>query len=377
MIKKLAALSLLILALSCNKPEIQYAKACFNYSPDTSIYIGDTITFLNCSEKASTYSWDFGDGTTSTLINPEHQYAESGTFSVELTAENESSTDSLIRTITVMKEILFAKACFNYTPDTSIYVGDTSTFLNCSENASTYSWDFGDGVNSTVTNPQHQFLESGTFSVELTAENEQSTNSKVRNVRVYPDPIPETVYPLPYFPAYPGSYWIYQNNLTLRVADQYEEYIFNKNSYDDVPDYDTLLLPKLIANGIFNGPDSFAYVKEYSISKAKNSGYRDPAFYGILSEEEGARFPITGSFGGYQTIGKTIKVDTTITVNDVEFQHVIIVIRYDAACPMSNEVCATQKEYYARDVGLIRRENREYPNGMVTTLELVDYKINK
>lgn len=45
------------------------------------------VTFINISENADTYSWDFGDGTTSTEINPEKAY-ENGTYTVVLTATN-------------------------------------------------------------------------------------------------------------------------------------------------------------------------------------------------------------------------------------------------------------------------------------------------
>ena len=48
--------------------------------------VGETVTFTNTSTGASTYSWDFGDGTTSTLSDPTHAYGGSGTFTIELTA---------------------------------------------------------------------------------------------------------------------------------------------------------------------------------------------------------------------------------------------------------------------------------------------------
>ncbi|NHF59524.1 hypothetical protein FK220_009240 [Flavobacteriaceae bacterium TP-CH-4] len=46
-----------------------------------------TVTFINISEEASSYKWDFGDGDTSTEINPVKTFA-SGTFTVKLEASN-------------------------------------------------------------------------------------------------------------------------------------------------------------------------------------------------------------------------------------------------------------------------------------------------
>lgn len=45
-----------------------------------------TVTFTNTSEKADTYIWDFGDGDTSSLVQPTHTYLLSGTYDVKLTA---------------------------------------------------------------------------------------------------------------------------------------------------------------------------------------------------------------------------------------------------------------------------------------------------
>jgi hypothetical protein len=46
-----------------------------------------TVTFINTSVNASSYAWDFGDESTSTLINPVNVYAE-GTYTIVLVASN-------------------------------------------------------------------------------------------------------------------------------------------------------------------------------------------------------------------------------------------------------------------------------------------------
>jgi peptidyl-prolyl cis-trans isomerase B (cyclophilin B) len=52
------------------------------------------VAFNNESEKAITYLWDFGDGTTSTEVSPEHRYFTSGEYTVRLTATNEKGKSS-------------------------------------------------------------------------------------------------------------------------------------------------------------------------------------------------------------------------------------------------------------------------------------------
>lgn len=45
------------------------------------------------------------------------------------------------------------------------------SFTNFSQNATSYTWNFGDGQNSTEENPTHTYAESGNFAVVLTAKN--------------------------------------------------------------------------------------------------------------------------------------------------------------------------------------------------------------
>jgi len=47
-----------------------------------------TVTFSNLSNQASSFLWNFGDGTTSTVENPVKAYEEYGTYTVTLTAVN-------------------------------------------------------------------------------------------------------------------------------------------------------------------------------------------------------------------------------------------------------------------------------------------------
>ena len=53
-----------------------------------------TVTFVNVSEGARTYVWDFGDGTTSKEIDPIKTYSDSGTFTVSLVASNQAGASS-------------------------------------------------------------------------------------------------------------------------------------------------------------------------------------------------------------------------------------------------------------------------------------------
>jgi hypothetical protein len=67
--------------------------------------IGDTVFFTNLSQNANNYTWNFGDGQTSTLVNPKHKYSQSGQYQVTLTASNHYCSDDTTITIDVSVSI--------------------------------------------------------------------------------------------------------------------------------------------------------------------------------------------------------------------------------------------------------------------------------
>ena len=67
---------------------------------------GTTVTFTNNSTLADSYSWDFGDGTTSTEANPVHVYAADGNYTVVLTATNANGQSTASSTIIISSTVL-------------------------------------------------------------------------------------------------------------------------------------------------------------------------------------------------------------------------------------------------------------------------------
>jgi len=62
-------------------------------------------------------------------------------------------------------------------------------FIDLSENATSVNWDFGDGVNSTEQNPVHTYSAAGNYTVNLTAVNENGTDSMVATITVLEKPV--------------------------------------------------------------------------------------------------------------------------------------------------------------------------------------------
>jgi PKD repeat protein len=121
------------------------------------------------------WEWDFGNGTTSTEKNPYYVYKQAGNFNVTLkvTSSNGCSNiltkPSFIRSSQGVKPDFTASNPINCKPPEAI----TFTNLTTGPGTITYKWSFGDGGNSTVTNPVHTYTTAGTYSVRLIAESDQ------------------------------------------------------------------------------------------------------------------------------------------------------------------------------------------------------------
>lgn len=126
-----------------------------------------SFTFTDQSVGADTWLWSFGDGTTSTLQNPTHTYADTGNYIITLTVTNLASgcDHRTSQTIRIVDE----KANFTAS-DTIICKGSMVTFTaigNTPANVSGYSWNFGDGNTGTGGVAYHYYYAAGTYTVTL------------------------------------------------------------------------------------------------------------------------------------------------------------------------------------------------------------------
>ncbi|MGB3467506.1 MAG: PKD domain-containing protein, partial [Cyclobacteriaceae bacterium] len=62
-------------------------------------------------------------------------------------------------------------------------------FTNFSQNATTYSWDFGDSQTSTEENPVHEYADAGTYTVTLTATNDEEIAISKSEEVIITDPL--------------------------------------------------------------------------------------------------------------------------------------------------------------------------------------------
>jgi len=147
-----------------------------------------TVNFVNHSQDASAFLWDFGDGTTSTQPDPTHIYTEGGIFTVSLKASNLGGSDWITRS-NYLDIKQGANPNFSGTP--RIGNGPLAvTFSNTSNYADDFIWDYGDGITSTIATftHTHEYVTPGLYTVTLTASNiiNSSVYERIGYVSVFP-----------------------------------------------------------------------------------------------------------------------------------------------------------------------------------------------
>jgi PKD repeat protein len=146
----------------------------------TTITEGETVNFTDQSTNNPTsWSWDFGDGNTSSEENPSHTYSSAGTYTVELTVENNYGSDTEKKTdyisVGSAPTADFSAGQTEVQPGNSVQFTDEST-----ESPTSWSWDFGDGNTSSEQNPSHTYSSAGTYTVELTVENDYGSDTETK-----------------------------------------------------------------------------------------------------------------------------------------------------------------------------------------------------
>jgi len=132
---------------------------------------GPQTTFTNTGSSGTSFSWNFGDGSTSSAQNPVHTYLSNGTFSVTQTLTNECGTSSTTQQVTIAVP---PAASFNPSAETQICAGQSIAFTSTSSYSPTsLEWIFPGGTPSasTLTNPSVQYTTKGDFDVILIATN--------------------------------------------------------------------------------------------------------------------------------------------------------------------------------------------------------------
>ncbi len=131
-----------------------------------------TVPFSNYSSgNGNTYLWTFSDVSSDTLTAATHVFNEPGQFTVSLLAQNQEGCTDFISYPDYITVRPIPYPVFVPSPDRTDILEPLIQFINSTQGINKYSWDFGDGDTSGVTNPNHMYRELGTYTVTLYATN--------------------------------------------------------------------------------------------------------------------------------------------------------------------------------------------------------------
>lgn len=129
------------------------------------------VNFYNASENAVSYFWEFGDGSISTLAAPQHLYDEQGVFDVKLIVYSQQGCTDTLYQYNYIETYELPVADFSADKmETSIF-DPSFSFIEESEDGIVYHWSFGDGNESSLANPIHEYGFPGEWRVTLEVEN--------------------------------------------------------------------------------------------------------------------------------------------------------------------------------------------------------------
>ncbi len=166
----LGTLSILVcFILSYQQAKAQHCTPAYHFTVD-----GYKVTFVDQSTTNGTitsWSWNFGDGSTSIEQHPIHTYANPGTFTACLNiTDDHGCTGHVCKHIVINHPpARFCHAAFNTNqPDPHQQTINFTDLSTSDGTIGTWNWDFGDGTNSSEQNPIHVYTKAGTYTVCLT-----------------------------------------------------------------------------------------------------------------------------------------------------------------------------------------------------------------
>ncbi|MEO8149717.1 MAG: gliding motility-associated C-terminal domain-containing protein [Bacteroidia bacterium] len=147
----------------------------FSYVPDKGCQ-PLLVTFTDSSQtvSGSSYFWQFGNGNTSSFVDPKQVYKNFGIFDVTLTVTTPQGCIGKLTKNAIIEVWEKPMAEFSFEPSQptlytpNVYFFDKSTGVN-----SIWYWSFGDGGSASIQNPTHAYKDTGTYKIIFAVTNDQ------------------------------------------------------------------------------------------------------------------------------------------------------------------------------------------------------------
>jgi len=155
-----------------------------------------SINFTSSSasnEPISGYHWNFGDGSTSSSQDPEHQYQSVGSYYPMLTVTTLSGCRDSVRALIPIKVVKKPEIAISKSPDgcVPLTVSFSGNLINPDSSAITWLWNFGNNRQSNLRVPPSEiYAAAGDFDISLMVTNSSGcADTAVARVRAFGLPL--------------------------------------------------------------------------------------------------------------------------------------------------------------------------------------------
>jgi choice-of-anchor A domain-containing protein len=173
--------------------------AVFSADETSKCLIDNKFIFTNTSITGSitqpsdplTYSWDFGDSTSSTFMNPKKTYNETGTYTVTLTVTNSKGSDTATSEV-IITSPNEAQLSDTFTLNESEGTVTKEITLNNDADYESFSWALaseGTGLFQNQKVVSFTFSEEGVYDLELTTNSEGCQQTTIYQLTVSSDEV--------------------------------------------------------------------------------------------------------------------------------------------------------------------------------------------
>ena len=160
-----------------------------------SIQATDTIgcaplvtTFSSNQANVSSWTWNFGDSSSSTEANPIHIYKKPGVYTVMLDVTYTDGSSRHFEQTNFIKAVAKPTIDAQVSPLSSCINNQSLQITNNSLNATSFIWNFGDGNLVSGEAPSYIYEAPGTYTINLFASNDEgcSSDSTITTVTIFP-----------------------------------------------------------------------------------------------------------------------------------------------------------------------------------------------
>lgn len=180
--------------------------AAFTWNPTSVTTLADVLFTSMSSDPDGTltsWSWDFGDGSSDSGSTVKHRYSSLGTYSVTLIIMDEDGgTASLTKPLTVLNSRPVAAFTAPDEVESLLDAQFEDRSYDLDGGIRSWSWSFGDGGASNVRSPSHTYLRPGVYTVDLTVTDDRGWMGKTSSTITVINRLPEVDMTLPR-----GEHW--------------------------------------------------------------------------------------------------------------------------------------------------------------------------